>query len=408
MSAMPRHPVLASALPAVLLATALAAQGTTLELPDAALAAATWTEEQVGEGVVMRRAWLPSLYGAPQNLCVLLTEKVGKERRLRLACLDAPGCELTSSMAKKRGALAAVNGGFFHVATKTPVGLLIHDGELRYEQNDKVTAAIGVDKRERVHIEDRSPGGWPKMQHARGSYPVVLRKGKPVMKQGWGEADIRHPRTAVGTTKKGGLVFLTVDGRNEKAAGMNLLELAHVMRWLGCELAMNLDGGGSTTMWVRQHGVVNRPCDNQKFDHAGERPVTDALYLLAPMVLEFDEERAALEPEGSWRPAEAKRAHGGDYYEQDGDGDAAARFSFSVDAAATFELSMCWPKVRGRACDVGWSLSSGASGRVAARRAAERWLVVDQVTLQPGEHELVLRRAGPGAFAVDAVRLTER
>ena len=44
---------------------------------------------------------------------------------------------------------------------------------------------------------------------------------------------------------------------------------------------LNLDGGGSSTMWTRHHGVVNHPSDNRKFDHAGERPVHNALYLIS-------------------------------------------------------------------------------------------------------------------------------
>lgn len=393
---------------AALLASLLPAQRAPVASPDAALAAAAWRTEQVGVGVTLKRAQLTSLYGAPQNLCVLHAAAPSKSLRLGVACLDGPGCERTSSMARSRGALAAVNGGFFHVKTEVPVGLLIVDGQLRYEQNDKVTAAIGIDRRGGVHIEDRAPGGWPKMREARGSYPVVLRKGKPVEKQGWGAADKRHPRTAVGQTKKGELVFVTVDGRSEQAAGMTLLELALVMRWLGCETAMNLDGGGSTTMWLRQHGVVNCPSDNQRFDHAGERPVTDALCLYAAMVLEQDEESAALTPAAAWRSQVARRAVGGDWTLQDGEGEATARFTFVVDAAGTYDLAICWPKVRGRACDVRWAIAGAASGALGGRRKAERWQDVDEVTLKAGEHELVLRRAGPGAFGVDAVRLVER
>jgi len=397
-----------SAAAALALAALLTGQRPAAAAPDEVLAAAPWQTEQVGVGVTLKRAQLAALYGAPQHLCVIHAAPPSKSRRLEIACLDGPGCERTSSMAARRGALAAVNGGFFHVKTQVPVGLLIVDGELRYEQTDKVTAAIGIDRRGEVHLEDRAPGGWPKMRHARGSYPVILRKGKPVEKQGWGPADKRHPRTAVGLTKKGGLVFLTADGRSEQAAGMTLLELALVMRWLGCETAMNLDGGGSTTMWLRQRGVVNCPSDNQRFDHAGERPVTDALCLFAPMVLEQDEERATLTPADAWRGAAARRAVGGDVQLQAGDGAASAAFTFEVDAAGTYALSVCWPKVRGRACDVAWALGEASTGTVPGRRRAERWLEVQEVTLRAGAHRLLLRRAGPGTFGVDAVRLIER
>jgi exopolysaccharide biosynthesis protein len=82
----------------------------------------------------------------------------------------------------------------------------------------------------------------------------------------------RHPRTAIGVRADGFLVLVTVDGRQpKKSVGMTLEELAILMRDFGCVEAMNLDGGGSTTM-VLNGRVVNNPSDA-----AGERPVSDAL-----------------------------------------------------------------------------------------------------------------------------------
>jgi exopolysaccharide biosynthesis protein len=69
----------------------------------------------------------------------------------------------------------------------------------------------------------------------------------------------RHPRTAVGVRADGTLLFVTVDGRRpEESVGMSLPELTDLMLELGCVSAINLDGGGSTTM-VIEGNVVNRP-----------------------------------------------------------------------------------------------------------------------------------------------------
>ncbi|MFN3382800.1 MAG: phosphodiester glycosidase family protein, partial [Runella zeae] len=59
--------------------------------------------------------------------------------------------------------------------------------------------------------------------------------------------------------------------------GVNLPELTFLARQLGCRDALNLDGGGSTTMWIADQGVVNYPSDNKKFDHEGERAVSNVL-----------------------------------------------------------------------------------------------------------------------------------
>ncbi|WP_344866973.1 phosphodiester glycosidase family protein [Planomonospora alba] len=83
----------------------------------------------------------------------------------------------------------------------------------------------------------------------------------------------RHPRTIVGVDRSGGLILVTVDGRNPGVSvGASMVEAAQIMRWLGAKQAINFDGGGSTAMVVR-HKVVNRPSDGR------ERTVGDALFV---------------------------------------------------------------------------------------------------------------------------------
>ncbi|MDF2710411.1 MAG: N-acetylglucosamine-phosphodiester alpha-N-acetylglucosaminidase-like protein [Nonomuraea muscovyensis] len=84
----------------------------------------------------------------------------------------------------------------------------------------------------------------------------------------------RHPRTLLGTTRNGSLILATVDGRQPGVTvGASFVEAAQFMRWLGARDAINLDGGGSTAMVVKDK-VVNRPSDG------AERPVGDALLVL--------------------------------------------------------------------------------------------------------------------------------
>jgi exopolysaccharide biosynthesis protein len=89
-----------------------------------------------------------------------------------------------------------------------------------------------------------------------------------------------HPRSAVGVRGCHKVIFISVDGRDREAAGMTLYELAELMRLLKCSDAVNLDGGGSTTMWIDGkpfNGVVNMPSDNRKWDHEGERAVANIM-----------------------------------------------------------------------------------------------------------------------------------
>ena len=95
----------------------------------------------------------------------------------------------------------------------------------------------------------------------------------PVRHQG-----VRHPRTAVAKTSDNHVLLIAVDGRHPGIAeGMNAREFTRFLqKWFNPRYALNMDGGGSTTLCVRGHGdenthVVNYPDDNKRYDHAGER-----------------------------------------------------------------------------------------------------------------------------------------
>ena len=87
----------------------------------------------------------------------------------------------------------------------------------------------------------------------------------------------RHPRTAIALTENNHFIMFVVDGRNSNSDGMSARELTQFMvKWFNPHYALNMDGGGSSTLCVEGEGdqethVVNYPCDNNKYDHAGER-----------------------------------------------------------------------------------------------------------------------------------------
>ena len=83
--------------------------------------------------------------------------------------------------------------------------------------------------------------------------------------------ETKHPRTAVAKLKDGKFLMITVDGRSESSGGIGLEDLAKLLLEFGATDAMNLDGGGSTTMFL-DGKVVNHPSDKE-----GERKVGDAI-----------------------------------------------------------------------------------------------------------------------------------
>jgi hypothetical protein len=121
---------------------------------------------------------------------------------------------------------------------------------------------------------------WAKAEAIVGGAGLLIRDGRAVTD--WTPEQLtlsftvtRHPRTLIGTRADGSLWLVTVDGRQPQlSAGMTLGELQAFAVRLGLHQALNLDGGGSTTMWV-QGSIVNSPSDP-----AGARKVSDALLIV--------------------------------------------------------------------------------------------------------------------------------
>jgi hypothetical protein len=121
----------------------------------------------------------------------------------------------------------------------------------------------------------------PEGAHVLGGGPQLLRAGRVVWQESAREEQFsesltksRHPRTAAGIAGAR-LLLVTVDGRQPGVSeGMDLAELSALMRESGCTEAINLDGGGSTTLWVRG-AVENRPSSGR------ERKIANALVVFS-------------------------------------------------------------------------------------------------------------------------------
>ncbi|MEU3659864.1 phosphodiester glycosidase family protein [Streptomyces sp. NPDC032940] len=99
----------------------------------------------------------------------------------------------------------------------------------------------------------------------------MVHPGDPSWYYGW--VHKRNPRTLAGVDAAGRTVLITADGRSTEALGLSIVESARLAKALGLRDAVNLDGGGSTTM-VTNGKVINAPSDA-----TGERPVGDAVLI---------------------------------------------------------------------------------------------------------------------------------
>lgn len=129
-----------------------------------------------------------------------------------------------------------------------------------------------------VLIDDYDPVG---LGFADPDAPIATLPGEhPDHMQG-----VRHPRTAVAITEDKHVLLITVDGRRFESGGMNANELTRfLVAHFNPQYALNIDGGGSTTMWIEgstasETGVVNYPTDNGQFDHGGERNLNNCIII---------------------------------------------------------------------------------------------------------------------------------
>lgn len=121
-----------------------------------------------------------------------------------------------------------------------------------------------------VRLEFETTPDLSDAETAMGGGPTLVRAGKAMS---WSNIQVRHPRSAIGWNKTH-YFLVEVDGRQpDLSVGMTFPELADYMVQLGCEEAINLDGGGSATMWVLGQ-VVNSPSEGR------ERPGANSLVVL--------------------------------------------------------------------------------------------------------------------------------
>ena len=102
---------------------------------------------------------------------------------------------------------------------------------------------------------------WKNVRHIISGGPYLVKNSEvfvDMTAQKLGSIGGKNPRTAIGYTADGIFIMAAVDGREGSSVGMTLMQLANFMKSLGCTNAINLDGGGSTVMYVNGR-VVNKP-----------------------------------------------------------------------------------------------------------------------------------------------------
>lgn len=254
---------------------------------------AYWTKERIAAGVKLYHYSFSKgqLFGTTQNINFIKV-KEGIFRKPGFALLaDTKTLKPTSEFAtSKRDAIAAINGNFFDMKNGGAVDFIKVNGEVINKNQKGKNEKLSFHQKAAVVIEHGKLNilkwdglvnweEWLQQPNVMLNGPLLLYNDQKETLDSSSFNKNRHPRTAVGITKDGAVILLVVDGRNANSAGMSLFELTKVMQWLGCVSAINFDGGGSSTLWVKERGVINYPSDNKKWDHKGERKVANILYV---------------------------------------------------------------------------------------------------------------------------------
>lgn len=251
---------------------------------------ADWKVTTTPEGLTHKQAQIKGLFNSVQSINLI---EIPRSAKMKVGIAGDEGMKRTSQQATEKGALAAINGTYYNMVTGNSVCFYkINDQVLDTTTNGEFKSRVnGAIREVKGNIEII---GWNKEIEAnyKKNKGTVLASGPIMVDNGrisdWSNCsksfiETRHPRSAIFTKKNGTIVFLTVDGRSEgNAAGMSIPELAYLAKILGAEDAINLDGGGSTTLWLKgapENGVLNYPSDNKLFDHKGERSVSNIFYV---------------------------------------------------------------------------------------------------------------------------------
>jgi exopolysaccharide biosynthesis protein len=251
------------------------------------LSSQDWAERRINKQITRYQLKNEEFYGEPQSINILKVNLNKNKYGIDVVFADSSN-ELLSEMAAKHHGVAAINGTFFNVKKGGAVVFLKVDDHVITPPNttlntlvSEAALLIGDSVVVVENTKDKRLKMYSNFEDIMVSGPLLLKNGEVVKPDSTAFNRTKHPRSAIGITYDYELLMVTVDGRHEgKASGIAIRDLAVLMKALNCKDAMNLDGGGSTTLWLKKEGVINYPSDNKVFDHEGARKVANGIVVV--------------------------------------------------------------------------------------------------------------------------------
>lgn len=220
------------------------------------------SETELAEGITYVEELYLDKDGAPVRAYALVIENgaakletsMPSDSAEKIGTVSNMKNQLTAAESNGKKVLAGVNADFFDMGgTNIMRGLCVKDGVEIHAVSDRPWFGITQEGDAVMGVASDYRTYKGKLVTAVGGSNIILKKDSVVAPTGTDFADTRHPRTAAGVTADGTLVLLVVDGRQPAISnGASLCDLAYIFARFGCIDAVNLDGGGSTTLIVRE------------------------------------------------------------------------------------------------------------------------------------------------------------
>ena len=257
-----------------------------------------WTVRQLDGDKLVWYRFHGEKFGAKQFVNVLALDLNCKDYELDFVALEK--ADSLSSVALSHDAEVGINGtyewdaSFVKADGKVYSEITLPSDHIRYWKHEGAVAFDG--KKVKIGYGNKASYLKNKMPDIFSSSPMLIDNYKPVGAAFVGDISeldldklhyedyrrhqgVRHPRTAIALSRSNKLLLITIDGRSENGAGMSAKEVTEFLcEYFNPRYALNLDGGGSTTMYIKGSGesltdVINYPTDNKRYDHYGQRRV---------------------------------------------------------------------------------------------------------------------------------------
>jgi exopolysaccharide biosynthesis protein len=198
------------------------------------------------------------------NCHILIIDMPGK----RFHVTPFSGLKVVSQVGRELRAPIVVNGDGWGINQRFPNSIAASDGNFYMRSQMDYRPWINISQDNKVSFAWRNPDN---LYNAVSGDRYLIQNGK------YNEVITnvtKDPRTVIGFSRQGKLILIVADGRTPQSAGLSFREVSKILLELDAFTAINLDGGGSSTMWINDH-IVNIPIDQNI--PGKERPVANHL-----------------------------------------------------------------------------------------------------------------------------------